>query len=101
MEIYWKDQLAYDEKDNFLAIIHKMPNNSYIVILHYPSEDIDYRQLDISEPTLKLAMEQTEAIFKQISDISEIENLLSNPCDYKELSSKILDFLSEFTTHRP
>ena len=101
MKIYWKDQLAYDEKDNFLAIIHKMPNNSHIVILNYPSEDIDYRQLDIYEPSLEMAMEQTEAIFKQISDISEIENLLSNPCDDKELPSKISDFLSEFAIHHP
>jgi hypothetical protein len=100
MKIYWKDQAAYDEKDNFLAIIHKMPNNYFCVLLNYPSEEIDYRQLTINEPTIEKAIEQTEAIFKEINDISEIEKLLTSPYNNSELPDKFLAFLSEFSIHR-
>jgi hypothetical protein len=96
MKIYWKDQMAYDEKDNFLAIIHKMPNNYFCVLLNYLSEDIDYRQLAINEPTIEKAMERTEAVFKEINNISEIKNLLTSPYLDSELPDKILAFLSEF-----
>ena len=99
MKIYWKDQSAYDDKENFLAIIHQMPNNSYKVILNYPSNDIDYRQLNITETTVKKAIERTEAIFKEIKDISEIEKLLMSPCNNDELPTKFLSFLSEFSIH--
>ena len=99
MKIYWKDQSAYDEKENFLAIIHQMPNNSYKLILNYPSKDIDYRQLDVTEPTVEKAMERTETIFEEIKDISEIEKLLVSPFNNDELPSKFLDSLSEFSIH--
>ena len=99
MKIYWKQQTAYDGKENFLAIIHQMPDNSYKVILNYQSEDIDYRQLDITETTVEKAMERTEAIFKEIKDISEIEKLLPNSCNNDELPRKFSDFLSEFSVH--
>ncbi len=101
MKIYWKDQAAYDEKDNFLAIIHRIPNNSFCVLLNYPSEDIDYRQLAINELSVETAMEKTDAIFKEINNISEIENLLTSPYNTSELPDKFLAFFSEFTTHRP
>ena len=99
MKIYWKDQSAYDEKENFLAIIHQMPNNSYKLILNYPSKDIDYRQLDVTEPTVEKAMERTETIFEEIKDVSEIEKLLTSPCNNDELPSKFLSSLSEFSIH--
>ena len=99
MKIYWKDQSAYDEKENFLAIIHQMPNNSYKLILNYPSKDIDYRQLDVTEPTVEKAMERTETIFEEIKDFSEIEKLLTSPCNNDELPSKFLSSLSEFSIH--
>ena len=101
MKIYWKERTAYDEKENFLAIIHQMPDNSYKVILNYQSEDIDYRQLDITETTIEKAIERTETIFKEIKDISEIEKLLPNPYNNDELPSKFSDFLSEFLVHHP
>ncbi|MES2520915.1 MAG: hypothetical protein V4585_22560 [Bacteroidota bacterium] len=101
MKIYWKDEVAYDEKHNFLAIIHKMPNNYFCGFLNYRMEDIDYRQLDVKESTLDKAKEKMETIFKEINDISEIVNLLSSPYDNSELPSKFLDFLSEFAIHRP
>ena len=99
MKIYWKDQVAYDKEENFLAITHKMPNNSFYVFLNYPSEDIDYRQLDVKELTIEKAKKKTETIFKEIKDISEIEKLLTIPCNNDELPSKFLDSLSEFSIH--
>ena len=99
MKIYWKDQSAYDEKENFLAIIHQMPNNSYKLILNYPSKDIDYRQLDVTEPTVEKAMERIETVFKEIKDVSEIVKLLMSPCNNDELPSKFLSSLSEFSIH--
>jgi hypothetical protein len=101
MKIYWKNQLAYDENDNFLAIIHQSTNHDFCVILNYPSEDIDYRQLDVNEPTLELAMEKTETLFKEIKDISEIKKLLNIPCDDSELPNQFSALLSKFTIHRP
>ena len=101
MKIYWKEQAAYDETENFLAIIHQMPDNSYKVILNYQSEVIDYRQLDVTESTIELAMERTEIVFKEIKDVSEIEKLLPNSCNNDELPSKFSDFLSKFSVHRP
>jgi hypothetical protein len=101
MKIYWKNQVAYDENDNFLAIIHQSSNDYFCVLLNYPTEDIDYRQLDVNEPTLELAMEKTKAIFKEIKDISEVENLLNIPCDNSELPNQFLTLLSKFTTHCP
>jgi hypothetical protein len=100
MKIYWNEQAACDEKDNFLAIIHKMPNNTFCVFLNYPSEDIDYRQLDIVESTFETAKEKTETIFKEINDISEIGNLITGQYENIELPNKFLAFLSEFAIHR-
>lgn len=99
MKIYWKNQAAYDEQDNFLVIIHKMPNNSFCVFLNYPLDDIDYRQLDINELSVEKAVEKTEIVFKEIKDLSELSNLLTTPCNDNELPQKFLNFLSEFAIH--
>jgi hypothetical protein len=100
MTIYWKEQAAYDEKDNFLAIIQKLPNNYFCVFLNYPTEDIDYRQLEINEPTIDKAKKKIEAIFSEINDISDVEKLHTSPYQNSKLPSKFLDFLFEFVIHR-
>ncbi len=99
MKIYWKDQLAYDEKDNFLAIIHEMPNNQFCVFLNHQTDELDYRQLDIRDTSLEIVKEKTEIIFHEIQDISEIENLLTVPFENRELPTEFLNFLSEFAIH--
>ena len=101
MKIYWKDNVAYDEKHNFLAIIHQLPNTYFCGYLYYRTDDIDYRQLDINEPTFEKTMDKIETIFKGISDISEIENLLIIPSNDRLLPGKFLQFLSEFAINCP
>lgn len=101
MKIYWEGHAAYDEKHNFLVIIHQMQNNSLYGFLNYPGNELDYRQMKINELTLEKAKEKIEMIFNGINDISEIENLLPNPGENDELPSKFLKFLAEFAIHRP
>ena len=101
MKIYWKGQVAYDEKNNFLVIIQKMQNNYFRGFLNYPTEEIDSRQLGVNELTLEEAKKGIENKFKEITDVSEIENLLPSPDENDKLPSKFLEFLTEFAIHRP
>jgi hypothetical protein len=99
MKIYWKERVAYDDKNNFLAIIHQLPNDYFYGFLNYPTEDIDYQPLDIKELTFEKAVEKIEAIFKEINHISELEQLAKNPKE-TQLPSIFLEFFTDFSVHR-
>jgi hypothetical protein len=99
MKIYWKDQVAYDEKNNFLAIIHQLPNDYFYGFLNYPSEDIDYQPLDIKEVTFEKAVEKIESIFKEVKDITELEQLVKRPKESQMLSI-FLELFTDFSIHR-
>jgi DNA primase large subunit len=99
MTIYWKNQVAYDDKNNFLAIIHQLPNDYFYGFLNYPTEDIDYQPLDIKELTFEKAVEKIEAIFKEFEDIAELEQLVKNPKE-SQMPGIFLELFTDFSIHR-
>jgi hypothetical protein len=40
MKIYWKEQAAYDDYGNFLAMIHQLPDAQFYGFLDYNAEDL-------------------------------------------------------------
>jgi hypothetical protein len=101
MNIYWKNQAAYDENGNFLAIIHQLPNTQFYGFLNYPTEEIDFRQYKIKTDTLGKAMQEIEAVFKVINDISEIEKVLTTSFGDADLPTQFLTLFAEFSIHHP
>ena len=101
MKIFWKNQSAYDENGDFLAIIHQLPNAQFYGFLNYPTEEIDFQQYKIKTDTLEMAIQEIEAVFKTINDISEIEKVLNTSLSDSDLPTQFLELLSEFSIHRP
>ena len=101
MKIYWKDQAAYDENGNFVAIIHQLPDTQFYGFVNYPTDDIDFKQYRIKADSLEKSMQQIEETFKPITDISEIEQILDNSLNDADLPTGLLAFFSEFSIHRP
>ena len=101
MKIYWKDQTAYDDNGNFIAIIHQLPDTQFYGFINYPTNEIDFKQYKIKTDSLEKATQQIEDTFKPITDISEIEQILDNSLNDADLSTRLLAFFSEFSIHRP
>lgn len=101
MNIYWKDQAAYDENGNFLAIIHQLPDSQFYGFINYPTEEIDFRQYNIKTDTLEMTMQEIEGFFKTIKDISEIEKVLNTLLSDADLPTQLLSLFKEFAIHRP
>ena len=101
MNLYWKDQTAYDENGNFLAIIHQLSNTQFYGFINYPTDDIDFKQHEIKADSLENVIRQIEATFKLITDVSEIEQILDNSLNDADLPTRLLAFFSEFSIHRP
>jgi hypothetical protein len=101
MKIYWKDKAAYDENGNFLAIIHQLPDAQFYGFLHYPTQEIDFRQYKIKTNSVELSMQQIEGVFKTINDISEIEKVLNTSQNDADLPIQLLNLFAEFAIHRP
>ena len=101
MKIYWKDQTAYDDNGNFIAIIHQLPDTQFYGFINYPTNEIDFKQYKIKADSLEKAMQQIEETFKPITDISEIEQILDNSLNDADLPTRLLAFFSEFSIHRP
>ncbi len=101
MNIFWKDQVAYDENGNFLAIIHQLPDTKFYGFLNYPTEEIDFRQYKIRTNSLKMAIELINDIFKTINDISEIEKVMNTSQNDTDLPTQFLELFAEFSIHCP
>lgn len=99
MKIFWKEQAAYDEHGNFLAMIHQLPDAQFYGFLHYPTDEIDFRQYKIKADTLEIAKQQMEEIFNTITDISEIEKILNNSINDADLPIQFLELFTEFAIH--
>lgn len=101
MKIYWKNQVAYDENGNFLAIIHQLPDAKFYGFLNYPTEEIDFRQYKIKTDTLEMAIQEIEGVFNAINDISEIEEVLNTSLSNADLPTQFLGFFTDFAIHSP
>ena len=101
MKIYWKDQAAYDDNGNFLAIIHQLPDAQFYGFINYPTNEIDFKQYKIKTDSLEKAMQQIEETFKPITDISEIEQILDNSLNDADIPTQLSAFFSQFSIHRP
>ena len=101
MKIYWKDQAAYDDNGNFLAIIHQLPDAQFYGFINYPTNEIDFKQYKIKADSIENVIQQIEETFKLITDVSEIEQILDNSLNDADLPTRLLAFFSEFSIHRP
>ena len=101
MKIYWKDQAAYDDNGNFLAIIHQLPDAQFYGFINYPTNEIDFKQYKIKADSIENVIQQIEETFKPITDISEMEQILDNSLNDADLPTRLLAFFSEFSIHRP
>jgi hypothetical protein len=99
MEIYWKEQAAYDENDNFLAMIHQLPDAKFYGFLNYETDEIDFRQNQIKSDSLEETKLKIEEIFKSINHISEIEKILKIPQNQAFVPTQLLTLFSEFSIH--
>ena len=101
MKIYWKDQAAYDENGNFVAIIHQLPDTQFYGFVNYPTDDIDFKQYRIKADSLEKSMQQIEETFKPIAYVSEIEQILDNSLNDADIPTRLLELFSQFSIHRP
>ncbi len=101
MKIFWKDQAAYDEHGNFLAMIHQLTDAQFYGFINYTSDEIDFKQVKIKTITLQMATQQIEDIFSNINDISQIEKVLNHSVNDADLPIQFLELFTEFSIHRP
>jgi hypothetical protein len=101
MKIYWKEQVAYDEYGNFLAMIHQLPNAQFYGLLNYETEEIDFRQNKIKSDSLEETKLEIEEIFKPINHVSEIEKILKIPQNQALITTQFLELFTEFSIHCP
>ena len=101
MKIFWKEQAAYDENGNFLAMIHQLPDAQFYGFINYPTDELDFRQYKIKTDTLERATQQIEDIFISIKDVSQIEKVLNHSVNDTDLPTQFLTLFTEFAIHRP
>ncbi|MCU0468921.1 MAG: hypothetical protein MUF58_09985 [Arcicella sp.] len=101
MVIYWKEQAAYDEKGNFLAKIHQLPDTQFYGFLNYETEEIDFQQDKIKSDSFEETKLKIEALFKSINNVSEIDKILKNPKNEVLIPAQLLELFTEFSIHRP
>jgi hypothetical protein len=99
MEIYWKEQAAYDENGHFLAMIHQLPDAQFYGFLNYETEEIDFRQNKIKAETLAIAQQKVESIFAPLKDVSEMSKILNNSSQNANLPTQLLSLFTEFSIH--
>ena len=88
-----------NEKGNFLAMIHQLPDAQFYGFLHYETEEIDFRQNKIKADTLAIAQQKVESIFDQLKDISEMSKILNNSSNNTDIPNQLLSLFTEFSIH--